>query len=190
MAGVRCLFMVEEIAQALGQGQDLCRTGTWGNTRSTRMRGGLHHAPGVARGTNPASFARVGNHVRIHRNGRAKPWARIALEVLAQVPLDEARDWDPRPARPAAPARANSPWLVDEPSLRRCRGRPVEGRALFRRQFHVRDSAEPEPEAGRSEGDQKRVSVTDRCDRRHRRGSRAGVRVAGATGRGYPSGDR
>jgi hypothetical protein len=42
---------------------------------------------------------------------------------------------------------------------------PVEGLALLRRQFHVRDGAEPEPEAGRAEGDQKGVSVSDRCDR-------------------------
>lgn len=42
---------------------------------------------------------------------------------------------------------------------------PVECLALLRRQFHVRDGAEPEPEAGRAEGDQKRVSVSDRCDR-------------------------
>jgi hypothetical protein len=59
---------------------------------------------------------------------------------------------------------------------------PVEGRALLRRQFHARDGADPEPEAGRAEGGQKRVSVSDRCDR----GSGNGIVVVLVPGSGAP----
>jgi hypothetical protein len=65
-----------------------------------------------------------------------------------------------------SPTSDMRPWYIGERrlSLQDVPQGPVEDRALLRRQFHVRDSAEAEPEAGQAEGEEKRVSVSDRCD--------------------------
>ena len=53
-------LMVEEIAQALGQGQEPLSYWDLGNHAFHQMRGGLRHAPDVARGTGLPDKARRG----------------------------------------------------------------------------------------------------------------------------------
>jgi hypothetical protein len=80
--------MVEEIAQALGQGQDPLPHRDLRKHMVHEMSGRLRHAPGVARGAHTAPLAGVGDQEIMPAPpaaGAAEPAGQDpALEVLAQ----------------------------------------------------------------------------------------------------------